>query len=173
MPACALSRWAPQIEELEDLGFSLCGYIKSDTIGQKCEAYSYWIDPHGVVVSQLCWQMHSSIEQTRRSMISYFPQGREMITASLSPDESLLSTVLSPDYITCHCEPETTSIKQLYGIHNNHPEIAEAACLTKDAFLATYREHRIKFMNDVIENGFIRQLTQREVNQLAAVDQGL
>ena len=168
MPAQALSRWAPLLERLEDLGFTLCGCAESEVIGSKQEATSLLMNESGIIMASLLWLKISTIEQTRLSFTSYRDDGTEIMTAELPETEQLISVSLTPEYVNLTYEPDTISPEKLYRVHCDRPQINEAISFSRETLLEHYRKQRIKLFDHTRKKEFVRSLTSREVAYLTS-----
>lgn len=163
MPSQALSRWAPIIEQLEDLGFEICGRICSDTIGSKTEATIFLRDASGQTIASIIWMQIGSIEQTLLTMTSYLHGGTEIATLALPPDQQLMLQLIAAPYMQAVAMSHRTSPGKLFQVHTERPEVADAIVFTADTFLPYYRDRRKAFFDHSHNKGIIRQLRPDEV----------
>ncbi|MCA9050873.1 MAG: hypothetical protein KDA89_19180 [Planctomycetaceae bacterium] len=167
MPSQALSRWAPVIEQLEDLGFTICGRIRSDTIGPKTEATIFLLDESGRTVATIVWLKVGSIQQTTLSMTSYLQDGIEIATLALPPDQQQMLEFMAPPYMQAVAVSHRTSPRQQFQTHTKRPDVARAIAFTADTFLPYYRIRRKEFFESSLNKRTIRPLSPREIRRLS------
>lgn len=168
MPAQALSRWAPILEQLLDLGFEPCGWVSSDTIGCKAESHAFLLNEAGRTLATILWVRIGDTEQTTPSFTSYGADGSEFVTAALPEDQLLLVKTLMPDYITMVSAPSRTPVGDLYRLHAERAERAASIPLTMHSFAWHYERQRLKLFEHSCAKGSIRHLSDREVRALKA-----
>lgn len=168
MPSQALSRWAPIIEQLENLGFEICGRIRSDTIGSKTEATIFLRDASGQTIASIIWMQIGSIEQTLLAMTSYLHEGIEIATLALPPDQQLMLNSIAAPYMQAVALSHHTLPRKLFQAHTERPEVAKAIVFTADTFLPYYRDRRKEFFDYSLGKGTLRQLRPNEVRRLAS-----
>lgn len=166
MPAKALARWAPKLEKLDDLGFEICSWILSDTIGAKEEANVYLRSECGTVFAQLLWMQTNGIEQIRISMISYPADGTEIITSAAPRHERLLVDSLVPDFVHLKCMPLRTQIDGLLNHHKDRTDQREILTLTASEFEEHFAKQRLRLFEYFVSSGAIRKLTHDEIMYL-------
>lgn len=167
MPAQALSRWSPLIEQLEDLDFRACGWLKSDTIGQKEEAFACFLNGAGNMMATLLWLRIRTIEQTQLSLISYRNDGTEILTAALPEDQQMMAVAVVPGFVDLVCAAANTSPVKLNRIHSERPELTEAMHFACDSLKSHYKQQRIRFFEHARNAGFLRPLSDREIRSLS------
>ena len=167
MPSEALSRWAPMIEQLEDLGFEICGRVLSDTIGKKTEATIFLLDKSGTTLATIIWLQIGTVKQTQLTMTSYLSDGSEIATLALPADQQQMLQSLAAPYMRAVSMSHRTSPRKLYQTHTERPEVVGAIVFTKDNFLPYYRIQRKKFFDHSLNKGSLRQLRPNEVRRLA------
>lgn len=168
MPAQALSRWAPIIEQLEDLGFEIVGRILSDTIGTKTEATIFLLDRSGQTVATIIWMQIGDIQQTQLTMTSYLHDGTEIATLALPPDQQIMLEYIAPAYMLTQSMSHRTSPKKLFHTHGQRTQVSEAVVFTPNTFLPFYQKQRKTFFEHSCQKGTLRQLHPKEVRFLLA-----
>lgn len=168
MPAQALSRWAPIIEQLEDLGFEIVGRIRSDTIGQKTEATIFLLDRSGQTVATIIWMQIGDIQQTQLTMTSYLHDGTEIATLALPPVQQIMLESIAPAYMQTHAMSHRTSPQKLFHTHRQRTQVSEAVVFTPETFLPFYQKQRKTFFEHSCQKGTLRKLHPREVRSLSA-----
>ena len=170
MPARALSRWAPRLERLHDLGFSVCGWSKSETIGAKEEALALLLDRQGTTLAQLLWIRmiggHGIEEQTPLSFTSYFADGSELMTMALPADQLMLTDAMVPEYVDARFLTNTVPVAKVYAKHCDQPSMKSALRFSSDEAVAKFEQQRICFFEHAKQAGFIRRLSLREVESV-------
>ncbi len=128
MPARALSRWAPHLERLQDCGFDICGWSKSDTIGAKKVANAFLLDEPGATLATVLWVRMGAktcIEQTQVSFTSYTSDGGEIITMALPRDQQLLIGAIAPYYANLLSMAKSTPLEKVYRAHCERPGVED------------------------------------------------
>ena len=174
MPARALSRWAPRIERLGDLGFSVLGWSKSETIGAKQEAVVLLLNEQGTSLAQVLWIRmiggHGIEEQTRASFTSFRSDGTELLTAALPDDQLMLTKVLVPDYVNGCFLADTVPVEKVYQQHSGRPDLDGTLKFSRDEALVQYEQYRVRFFQHARDAGFIRLLSPDEVEFTRGLD---
>ncbi|MFT5326167.1 MAG: hypothetical protein ACI8P0_004041 [Planctomycetaceae bacterium] len=168
LPARALSRWAPYIEELRDLGFTEIAWSNSDTIGAKAEALIILLDETGTTLVLLLWMRMSSKggyleEQTSISLVSYYPDGRELMTGAIPRAQLTLVDTLTPDYVDARFLGIPIAIANLIQQHTERQEQNDILQFTPEGILAHYQKQVLRFFKHECEAGFLRPLSPHEV----------
>lgn len=169
LPARSLSRMAPWIEKLEDRGFEISGWIKSEIVGNKEEVYCFLLNESGDTVAQLMWLRIGAIEQKQLTFMSYRGDGTELMTAGLPPEQEPLVACLSPEYVDFVSRSSEMPLQDLYRVHTERPEISAAISLTHETFRSLYRIQRERFFESCLERKVLRPLSDREFRYLKSV----
>jgi hypothetical protein len=174
MPARALSRWAPRIERLSDLGFCVLGWSKSEIIGAKQEAVVLLLNEQGTTLAQVLWIRmmggHGIEEQTRVSFTSFLPDETELLTAALPDDQLMLTKVLVPDYVNGCFLTETVPIEKVYQRHSGRSEMDGILTFSRDEALVQFEHNRVRFFQHARNAGFLRPLSPAEVEFTRGID---
>jgi hypothetical protein len=166
MPAKALSRWAPHLERLQDCGFNICGWSRSDTIGAKEEANAFLLDESGTTLATILWIRMAAkhcIEQTQVSFTSYKNDGGEIVTMALPDDQQLLTGAVVPDYADLLSLAKSTSVVKVYRTHCERPGVADSIAFSSEGVCKHFRQQRIRLFEHSCNIGLIRTLSLREV----------
>lgn len=168
LPARALSRWAPYLEELRDLGFTEIARLNSDTIGAKAESLIILLDETGTTLVLLTWMRMSAKggyteEQTSISFVSYYPDGRELMTGAIPRAQLTLVDVLTPDYVDAQFLGIPIKIANLFQQHKERQEQNDVLQFTPEGILAHYQNQALRFFKYECEAGYLRILAPHEV----------
>jgi hypothetical protein len=166
MPAQALSRWSPLIEQLEDLGFTVCGWLISDTIGPKKEASACFLNDTGNILATVLWLQICDVERTQLSLVSYRNDGTEILTAALPEDQQMMAAAITPDFVDLICEAANTSPGKLIRIHSRHPALTEAMHFSCDSLKRHFQQQRIRFFEFARDSGLLRPLSEGEIRSV-------
>ncbi len=169
MPAKSLSRMAPWLEKLEDIGFEVSGWIRSKIVGSKEEVNCFLLSESGDTVAQLLWLQIGTFEQSQLTYISYRGDGTELTTAGLPPEQQQLVACLAPEYISFVSRSNDMSPRDLYRVHTERPEMAAAISLTHDTFGSLYPIQRERFFESCLERRVLRPLSEKEFRYLKSV----
>lgn len=167
MPARALSRWAAYLERLQDCGFEVCGWVKSDTIGAKEEANAFLLDEPGTTLATVLWLRMGAktcIEQTQVSFTSFASDGGEIMTMALPKSQQLLTGAVAPDYVDLVTMKKSTPVEDVYRTHCERLELGAITALTQESLLTHYTQQRIRLFEHSRNTGLLRALTQREID---------
>lgn len=166
MPAQGLSRLAPWIEKVEDLGFEINGWVKNETVGNKSEVNCFLVNEADHTVAQLLWLQIESIEHSKLTFTSYLGDGTEIVTAALPIQQQALAALLAPEYIKFATRPQDTSPRELYRVHTERSEGSAAIPLTHETLLPLYRRQRKRLFEFGVESKVLRPLSEREFRHL-------
>jgi hypothetical protein len=167
LPARALSRWAPIIEQLGDLGFSPLEYKIADTIGEKQNTVALLLDEPGSVIATLSWiRMRagdSAIEKAPVEFNSYALSDPEIMTACVTTEELPLADMLQLPFVDPLVLSDTVRLAEIYRRHV--ARTAGRSCYQMSPGQAS-QEHRRRSERRfqwTLEKGLLRPLSPAEI----------
>lgn len=169
MPAEAQSRWAPWIEELEDLRFTVCGFRSSKTIGNKEEATCLLIDPSQTTLATLLWLRmggREGIVQNTPSFTSWGQDETELVTMAVPEVQHQLAKILTPDYAELVCVSDKKPLKAVYKQHLGRSDVQGAVRFSVERILAQYKQLRVRYFHYATKSRVLRRLSPKEVTSL-------
>ena len=169
LPPRALSRWAPLLEQLGDLGFSPLLYKIADTIGQKQQAVALFLDQPGSTIATLEWirmrGAEGTIEKTPLELNSYAPEDPEILTARVTKEELLLADMLKLPFV----DMLMLAGHPLAAIYRRHVERThERSCyqMTSDAALQEHAKRSRRRFQWLVDQGLLRPMTEAEISHV-------
>lgn len=169
MPGLALSRWAPRIEQLQDLQFTICAFRKMKTIGNKEEAHCFLFDSDQTTLASLLWMRvggEAGVEQSTLTFTSWDHDEFQFLTTVFPEKLHMLAGPLTPDYIHLVCAADTLPVGTAYRQHRERPEMINAVRLSVDEMLAQYKKDRVRYFDHARKIRMLRQLSTNEVDAL-------
>ncbi|NUQ63342.1 MAG: hypothetical protein HUU20_12755 [Pirellulales bacterium] len=170
LPPRALSRWAPIIEQLADLGFSPLRYSLADVIGQKQQAAALFLDGPGSTIATLEWiRMRGGQgieEKTPLELNSYAREDPEIMTASVAKEDLMLGDLLQLDFVDTLLLPNHVRLDEVYRRHLARTEGRFFYRMTPEAALKEHRARTQRRFSWALEQGFVRPLTPAEVSRV-------
>jgi hypothetical protein len=170
LPPRALSRWAPILEHLGDLGFSALRYTIGDTIGQKQQVVGLFLDEPGTTIATLNWirmpGAEGPIEKTPLEFNSYAADDPEIMTGCLSREELHLADLLRLPFVDPLLLPDTLGIRAVYRRHRTRIAGRAWHHLTLDSALREHRTRNERRFQWTLERGLMRPLTAAEIDRL-------
>lgn len=167
LPPRALSRWAPIIEQLSDLGFSPLRYTIGDVIGQKQQAVALLLDGPGSTIATLEWiRMRGGQgieEKTPLELNSYDRDDPEIMTACLTKEDLVLVDLLQLDFVDVLALPNDLRLKEIYRRHLARTEGRSFCRMSPEAALKEHKTRSERRFRWALEQGFLRPLTASEV----------
>jgi hypothetical protein len=169
LPPRALSRWAPLIEQLGDLGFSPLLYKIADTIGQKQQAVAMFLDQPGSTIATLEWirmrGAEGDIEKTPLEFNSYAPEDPEIMTARVTKEELPLADMLKlpfVDMLVLAGQP----LAETYRRHAARIEGRSCYQMNPESALQEHAKRSRRRFQWVLDQGLLRPLTEAEISQV-------
>ena len=173
MPPRALSRWAPILEQLQDLGFQPLQYRIMDVIGAKEQAAAVFLDSAGGTLATLEWIRLRGAggpeEQTPLEFNSYGADDPEIMTGWIKEEHIAMCDMLRLEFVDIEFHPDTRSIARVYRKHQERVAGRSIFTMTPEAALAEHRKRAERRFNWLVGRGLLRPLRESEI---AAVRQG-
>lgn len=168
LPAQALSRWAPILEELRDLGFSPLKYSLADVIGEKQQAAAVFVDGPGSTIATLEWiRMRGGEgieEKTPFEFNSYAHADPEVMTGSVTKEDMALSDMLKLEFVDLLVLPNHHRPSEIYQRHLDRIRGRSFYQMTPEAALMEHRKRTERRFQWALDAGLLRPLSSSEVS---------
>ncbi len=170
LPSRALSRWAPILEQLGDLGFSPLKYSIGDVIGEKQQGMVLLLDSPGSTIATLEWiRMRGGQgieEKAPLEFNSYAADDPEIMTASMAKEDLVLSELLKLDFVDTLLLPNHIRLKEVYHRHLVRTEGRMFYRMTPQAALKEHQTRSERRFRWALEQRLLRRLTSSEVDRV-------
>lgn len=170
LPARALSRWAPFLEQLADLGFQPVQFEISDTVGAKRQASSLFINRSGTTLATLVWirmpganelQEHTSLEFN-----SYAEADPEIVTHAVRKEFMAYTELINLDYLDMLSLDIVLPVQEIYEQHLSRIEGRRVYKMAPERALQVHVERSLRRFDRLLETGVLRELSPAEVQRL-------
>ena len=167
IPPRALSRWAPILEELRDLGFAPLKYSLPDMIGEKEQAAAYFLDETGSTIATLEWMRMRGAEgieeKTPFEFNSYAKDDPEIMTGSVAKEDMVLSDLLQLDFVDLLVLPNHHRPSEIYQRHLERTRGRSFYQMTPEAAVEENRVRTKRRFEWVLNQSLLRPLSPAEV----------
>jgi len=171
MPTHAISKWAPILEELRDLGFTPLKYTMPDIIGQKEQAAAYFLDNAGSTIATLEWMRMRGAEgieeKTPFEFNSYARDDPEVMTGSVTKEDMALADMLKLDFVDLQVLPNTLRPTEVYQRHLQRIQGRSFYEMTPEAALQENKARARRRFEWVADQGLLRPLSPAEVARVS------
>jgi hypothetical protein len=176
LPPRAVSRWAPIMEQLGDLGFSPLKYTIADVIGVKQQAVALLLDGSGGTLATVEWiRMRGAEGIEERSPVefdSYADDDPEIMTASLRREDLVMGDLLQLDFVDSLLLPDHLSLEEVYRRHLARTQGRSIYQMAPEYALEENKKRAERRFRWTLEKGIMRPLTDAEVTRLRDVRLG-
>lgn len=170
LPPHALSRWAPIIEQLGDLGFSPLKYSIADVIGEKQQATAFFLDAPGSTIATVEWiRMRGGEgidEKAPLEFNSYADDDPEIMTASVVEEDIAFSDLLNLEFVDVLVLPNHLRLKEIYHRHLARATGRSFYRMHPETALKEHRTRNERRFRWALQQGLLRPLTSEEVSQV-------
>jgi hypothetical protein len=167
LPARALSRCAPIIEQLGDLGFSPLQYAISDTIGQKHQVVVLFLDQPGSTLATLVWMRmrggEGAIDKATVEFNSYAAEDPEIMTGYVAQEELVFADMLKLAFVDTLVLSNNLRLAEVYRRHVARTEGRSCYALTAETGIEEHRKRSLRRFQWTVEQGLLRRLSPAEV----------
>lgn len=170
LPPRAISRWAPIIEQLRDLGFTPLKYSIGDVIGEKEQASIVFLDEPGTTIATTDWiRMRGGegiAEKTPLEFNSYAEDDPEIMTGFVPKEDLALAGMLTLDFVDSAMFPNHLPLGDVYRRHLARTESRPFYQMTHETALSEHRKRSERRFSWAVEQGLLRPLDPAEVARL-------
>jgi hypothetical protein len=170
LPTRALSRWAPLIKQLDDLGFIPLKYAIADMIGEKEHVAAVFLDALGTTMVTLEWlRMRGADGLEEKSPFefnSYGDEDPEIMTGAMNKEDLILADMLTLDFVDAELLSNEMSLRQVYYRHKERIRSRTFYQMTTEAALKEHETRTVRRFTWAVERGLLRSLSQREIERL-------
>lgn len=174
LPPRAISRWAPIIEQLRDLGFSPIKYSIADVIGQKQQASILFLDEPGRTIATLEWIRmpggEGIAEKAPLEFNSYAKDDPEIMTGFVPKEDLALAGMLTLDFVDSSLFPNHLPLADVYHRHLARIEGRLFHQMSPEEALPEHRKRSERRFNWALEQGLLRPLAPAEISRLREMD---
>jgi len=167
LPARALSRWAPLIEQFRDLHFRPLKYSIGDTIGVKQQAAAVFLDAAGTTLATLEWiRMRGAdgiTEQSPFEFNSYAAEDPELMTGVVEDSARAMADLLKIAFVDAVLVSNRLTVAAAYRQHLTRIEGRPVFCLASEAALQEHERRRARRFAWAVQAGLLRWLSTAEV----------
>jgi hypothetical protein len=171
LPPEAISRWAPIVEQLGDLGFSPIRYWIADTIGEKQQVIALFLDSIGGTIATLEWNRMRGAEgieeKTPLEFNSYADEDPEFMTGAITNEDLALADMLSLDFVDPLLLPNHLPLKEVYHRHLSRTDGKPIYLMGPEAALLEHRKRSERRFEWAMQQGLVRCLTSDEVSRVS------
>ena len=170
LPSQAVSKWAPILEELRDLGFVPLRYCLPDIIGEKEQAAAYFLDQTGSTIATLEWMRMRGAEGIEEKVPyefnSYARDDPEIMTGSVTKEDMVLSDLLQLEFVDLLILPDRHRPSEIYQRHLERTRGRSFYQMTPEAAVEENRIRAKRRFEWVLNQGLFRPLSPAEVARL-------
>lgn len=174
LPAPAIARWAPALEQLRDLGFEPLKCEIAQTVGTKLNCSTTLIDELGTTTAVLEWSRMKGAkgmeEVTPLELNSYREDNPDIVTAVVRKTDIAMSEMVNIDSVDMISLENSHPIAQRYQEHLDRCQGKSVKGLTLDEALAFIHDRAEKRFAALLETGIIRELQPKEIECLSEAD---
>lgn len=174
LPASAIARWAPILEQLKDLDFEPLKCAISDTVGVKMNCSTLLLDPPGTTIAILEWSRINAAngieEVTPLEFNSYRDDAPDIVTGVVRKIDVPMSEMLEIDSVEMISLEDNRPLAQRYQEHRDRCQGKRVLQMTFDKALEVARERAEKRFDQLLETGIIRELKPAEIEKLRHAD---
>lgn len=167
LPARALSRWAPILEEFRDLGFVPLTYSLPDMIGEKQQAAACFLDPTGSTIATLEWiRMRGAggiEERTPFEFNSYAKDDPDVMTGAATKEDMVLADLLQLDFVDLQILPSHIRPSEIYRRHLERTRGRQFYQMTPETAIEENRTRAKRRFQWLLDKGLLRPLRPAEV----------
>ena len=171
LPTHAVSKWAPILEELRDLGFAPLKYTLPDIIGEKEQAAACFLDNAGSTIATLEWMRMRGAqgieEKTPFEFNSYAREDPEVMTGSVTKEDMALADMLKLDFVDLEVMPSTLRPTEVYQRHLDRIKGRSFYEMTSEAAIQENRARTKRRFEWVVDQGLLRPLSPAEVARVS------
>jgi hypothetical protein len=174
LPAPAIARWAPILEQLRDLGFQPLKCETADTVGAKLQCSTVLLDPPGETLAILEWirmpAANGMEENTPLELNSYCDGEPDIVTGVVRKIDVAMSEMLNIDSVDLISLENNRPLAEHYATHQQRCVGKKLVRLTEENALRVVSERAQRRQQEVMDWGFLRELKPEEIERLRAVD---
>lgn len=174
LPAPAIARWAPLLEQLKDLGFEPLKSEIAATVGVKLSCSTTLLDAPGTTVASLVWTRMNAAngmeEITPLELNSYRDDAPDIVTGVTRKIDVPMAEMLQLDSVEMISFDDTRPLAQRYQEHQDRCQGKRVMQLNHDTALRVIRERAQQRFEGLMQQGLIRELRPEEIERLRQVD---
>jgi hypothetical protein len=169
LPARAMSRWAPILERLSDLGFRSVHFKIGDRIGARESAVALFLDGVGSTLATLEWFRipgNGIAEQTPLEFNSYGADDPETMTGMVAEEHMGLADMFKLDFVDSVFVSNKVRLERVYQQHQERIRGRSHYVLPLDLAAEEHTKRARRRFNWLLERRIIRQLSPAEIERV-------
>ncbi len=174
LPAPAIARWAPILEQLRDLGFEQLKCEIAQIVGVKLSCSVTLLDRPGSTVAILEWSRLNGpggmVEITPLELDSYREDAPDIVTGVVRKIHVPTAGMIKLDSVEMINLDNTRPLAQRYQEHRNRCQGKTVKQLTINGALEIIRDRAQTRFDGLLKSGILRELNPQEIEELRQAD---
>ncbi len=174
IPAPAIARWAPLLEQLKDLGFEPLKCAISKSVGVKLNCSTTLLDDSGTTVAILDWSRMNAAngmeEITPLEFNSYRDDAPDIVTGVTRKIDVPMAEMLQLDSVELISLENNRPLAQRYQEHRDRCQGKRVMQLNYDSALQVVKERAQQRFEGMLQWGYLRELMPEEIDRLRQAD---
>ncbi|MEM8944088.1 MAG: hypothetical protein AAGD11_02815 [Planctomycetota bacterium] len=174
IPAPAIARWAPLLEQLRDLGFEPIKCELAETVGTKLNCSTTLLDKLGTTTAIVEWsRMKGSAgmeEITPIELNSYRENAADIVTGIVRKIDVPMASMFEVDGVDMISLENNCPLAQRYQEHRDRCHDRQLMRLDTESALKVVHDRAQRRFAALLKTGFLRELTAEEITELRNAD---
>ncbi|TWT78213.1 hypothetical protein Pla123a_10030 [Posidoniimonas polymericola] len=174
LPAAAVAKWAPLLEQLADLGFEPLRVRKSRVVGMKLQYAATLYQPRHGCVAILEWMRMQGAEgleeNTPLEFDSYCERGPDVMTGMVRREDVPLGAMFQLADVEIENHDNRGPLAERLARHRERCRGRDVIPLHADNVGPLIDDRANRRFGALMESGLLRELSEQEVERLRSID---